>query len=58
MTSDIVREDMHCIEPVKDVVVSRPKAARKSSAGRKGTSWHFNREKYDEMKEDGGRTEF
>ena len=36
----------------------RPKTQKKSTAGRKGSFWHFNREKYDEMKEDGGKMEF
>ena len=36
----------------------RPRTQKKSTAGRKGSFWHFNREKYDEMKEDGGKMEF
>lgn len=35
-----------------------PRTQKKSTAGRKGSFWHFNREKYDEMKEDDGKMEF
>lgn len=40
----------------EDSDFSRP--LKKSTAGRKGSLWHFVREKYDEMKEDDGRMEF
>lgn len=38
--------------------VKRLNAQKKSTAGRKGSFWHFNREKYDEMKEIGDKMEF
>ena len=41
-----------------DTRAEHPRTQKKSTAGRKGSFWHFNREKYDEMKEDDGKMEF
>ena len=45
-------------EAIQTTRVKRLNAQKKSTAGRKGSFWHFNREKYDEMKEDGDKKEF
>lgn len=54
----IAYDRMIAPEALPTIRAERPRTQKKSTAGRKGSFWHFNREKYDEMKEDGGKMEF